>query len=216
MSSGKSFTDIELHYEVENIKYKNIKVWPLLKAELFIGRNFISGNSQKAEKEGKIYKLIDKFIKIRPAIFNINGLFKRNYRYILFTDTLEKRWFNGEYIDKIVSFFLRDLIDITNINLTNQTKDRHLLQPIDIWVRRTIQLLTNDQNMADNQIREWIVQESVKFNLNSERVNMGIWFFCSQIVKSDYRLKTIINNLNNAQNLVNNFRNIIKNVYQHC
>lgn len=118
--------------------------------------------------------------------------------------------------DKIASLFLRDLVNVMGINLTNQTKDRHLLQPIDIWVRRTIQLLTNDQNMADNQIREWIVQESVKFNLNPERVNMGIWFFCSQIVKSDYRLKTIINNLNNAQNLVNNFRNIIKNVYQHC
>ena len=117
--------------------------------------------------------------------------------------------------DKIASFYLRDLVDVMNINL-GQIQNRNLLQPIDVWVERTIKILSNNQNMNKNQITNWIVQISNQNNVNPERINMGIWFFCSNIVRSEYRLNATLRDLNNAQNLVNDFRNSVRNVCQHC
>jgi len=117
--------------------------------------------------------------------------------------------------NKIASFFLRDLVDVMNINL-GQIQNRNLLQPIDVWVERTIKILSNNQKMNKNQISNWIVQTSNQNNINPERINMGIWFFCSNIVRSEYRLNTTLGNLNNAQNLLNELRNNIRNVCQHC
>ena len=97
-----------------------------------------------------------------------------------------------------------------NVNL-GQIQNRDLLQPIDIWVERTIKILSNNQNMNKNQIPNWIIQTSNQNNVNPERINMGIWFFCSNIIRSEYRLNTILGNLNNAQNLLNDFRNNIRN-----
>jgi len=127
--------------------------------------------------------------------------------------------------DKIASFYLRDLIDAMNITLSNQTnqtnqiQNRNLLQPIDVWVERTVKFLYNlynNQNISKNQIANWIVETSCQNNVNPERINMGIWFFCSNIVKSEYRLNATLGNPGNAQILVNDFRNSVRNVCQNC
>lgn len=155
--------------------------------------------------------------------------------------------------NKIASFYLRDLVTIyeNEINLPQETEDenkkditedkedkkkrykkiieaRSLLQPIDIWVRRTINELLNKEEairgiisemkqsiieelknerininkdclsinieiIKEECIKRWIVKRSLlDYNLNPEKVNMGIWFFCSQIVESKYRLHKII------------------------
>ena len=112
---------------------------------------------------------------------------------------------------KIASFYLRDLVYIMNIDLAN-IQNRNLLQPIDTWVKRTVEILTNDENMNNRQIGEWVVSNCLENNINPERVNMGMWFFCSQIVKSKYKLETILNNLNDARNLLQEYKEILENV----
>jgi endonuclease III len=119
--------------------------------------------------------------------------------------------------NKIASFYLRDLVDVMNVNL-GQIQNRDLLQPIDIWVERIIKTLSNNQNMDKKEMPNWIVDQTPKNqnNVNPERINMGIWFFCSNIIKSKYRLNTALGNPNDAQNLLNDFKNNIRNICQYC
>lgn len=113
--------------------------------------------------------------------------------------------------DKVASFYLRDLVVVTNIVLGN-IGDRYLLQPVDTWVERTIRILNGGQGMNRNQIANWIVNNSGQ----PELVNMGIWYFCSQIAQSEYRLNVTLNDINHAQNLVAEQVTWIRNTYQSC
>lgn len=116
--------------------------------------------------------------------------------------------------DKVASFYLRDLVDVMNI-APNNVQNRHLLQPVDIWVERAVRILANNQGMNKDQVAKWIVNTSGQ-QVNPERVNMGIWFFCSNIVASEYRLCKALNTLNIAQQFVNEFRMRIKNICHNC
>ena len=116
---------------------------------------------------------------------------------------------------KIASFYLRDLITISNINLAN-IKNRWLLQPIDIWVERTVKILTRNQSMNKQQVANWIVNNSIQYHLNPEHINMGIWFYCALIASNEYRLNQSLQNINIARSLTNDFRARINNVYRNC
>ncbi|MFQ5964279.1 MAG: hypothetical protein ACE5KZ_08355 [Candidatus Scalinduaceae bacterium] len=116
---------------------------------------------------------------------------------------------------KVSSFYLRDLTDMMDSITLEKLKDRQLLQPIDIWVERTVKILAESKNMKEDEIAKWIVDNSIP-HINPERVNMGIWFFCSSIAGSEYRLNNALISLNNAQTLVNLFMNRIKNVCKDC
>ena len=113
--------------------------------------------------------------------------------------------------EKIASFFLRDLANIMKIDLS-KTQNRHLLQPIDIWIVRTVislaenefsklkEKIKNGRNLNNNDkkgLAEWIIDKSGRNATNPELVNMGIWYFCSQIAISGYRLNRVLKNLNN-------------------
>jgi len=117
--------------------------------------------------------------------------------------------------NKITSFYLRDLVVVLNLNLIN-IQNRELLQPIDIWVERTVQYLAGNRNMSKTQVANWIVTNSLQYNLNPEYINMGIWFYCSLITNSEYRLNRSLQNINMAYSLINDFRSRIENVCQNC
>ena len=135
--------------------------------------------------------------------------------------------------EKIASLFLRDLAYIMEIDLS-KTQNRHLLQPIDIWVARTvISLDKNEFSYLKEKIRngrslnnkdklklaEWIVRQSGRNAANPELVNMGIWYFCSQIAISKYRLNRVLENLNDlsrAKSLAHKHAMWIKNVFKNC
>jgi len=102
-----------------------------------------------------------------------------------------------------------------NINLKDK-QNRHLLQPVDIWVERTIKTLANDYNLTKKLVAKWIVNNSIQYNLNPERINMGIWFFSSEIVGSEYRLNNMLKNLNEAKNLVNDFKRRVRRMCKNC
>ncbi|NIA23654.1 MAG: hypothetical protein GWP03_05810 [Proteobacteria bacterium] len=117
--------------------------------------------------------------------------------------------------NKIASFYLRDLVVVLNLNLSN-VQNRVLLQPIDIWVERTVKYLAGNQNMNKTQVANWIVTNSLQYNLNPEYINMGIWFYCSLIANSEYRLSQSLQNINVAHSLVKDFRSRITNVCKKC
>ena len=116
---------------------------------------------------------------------------------------------------KIASFYLRDLVVVINVNLIN-VRSRELLQPIDVWVERTVKILTGNPNMNIMQVANWVVTNSHQYSLNPEYINMGIWFFCASIVKSEYRLKQSLANINIARALINDFRSSLSNTCQNC
>ena len=117
--------------------------------------------------------------------------------------------------NKIASFYLRDLVVVLSPNLTN-IQNRELLQPIDIWVERTVQDLYGNPNMDKTQVASWIVANSLRYRFNPEYINMGIWLYCSLIVNSEYRLRRSLQNINMAHFLINDFRSRINDVCQNC
>ena len=117
--------------------------------------------------------------------------------------------------NKIASFYLRDLVVVLSPNLTN-IQNRELLQPIDIWVERTVQYLARNRNMNKTQVANWIVTNALRYGLSPEYINMGIWFYCALIASSEYRLSRSLQNINMAQSLISDFRSRINAVCRNC
>ena len=135
--------------------------------------------------------------------------------------------------DKIASLYLRDLTYIKEIDLSNG-QNRRILQPVDTWVARAVIRLAGNEfsllkrkiknrqqlnNKEKAELAEWIVRESNENAVNPELVNMGIWYFCSQIARSEYRLNRVLedlNDLSDAGSLVHEYGRRIKNTYQNC
>lgn len=96
--------------------------------------------------------------------------------------------------NKIASFYLRDLKEFHILNgkkIKIVEGDRWLLQPIDIWVRRIVKGHVEKDISNDQEIAKGIVDSSLKNELNPERVNMGMWFFGSNIIGNRYKLYTL-------------------------
>lgn len=106
---------------------------------------------------------------------------------------------------KIAAFFLRDVATFYNIF---PSKNRHLLQPIDVWVRRVVKELGGpvvNPNVQDSKVDEtackWIVNESATASVNPEAVNQGMWYFATQIAGSYHRLKIAVHDPSYAEEL---------------
>jgi hypothetical protein len=100
---------------------------------------------------------------------------------------------------KIASLFLRDVAVMYNVF---PTKDRHLLQPVDVWVKRAFKKLTRHKNGNGQDIemvQRWILEEATREGVRAEVVNEGMWYFSSQIADSDYRLSKALNDLGYAR-----------------
>lgn len=108
---------------------------------------------------------------------------------------------------KIASFFLRDVALFYNLT---PLQDRHLLQPIDTWIRRMSEQFTQQRNVSaqdrekvqDKEIQKWVLQESMRCGVRPEAVNEGTWYFSSQVVGSEYRMGKALNDLSYAKTLL--------------
>ncbi len=88
---------------------------------------------------------------------------------------------------KIASFFLRDVADLYNINPIH---DRELLQPIDVWIRFILQLLSNNSELDDIACAKFVVDNSTQ----PGKFNQGAWYFSSQIAQSSkYLVRKSVN-----------------------
>ncbi|MEM3485461.1 MAG: hypothetical protein QXI12_07540 [Candidatus Methanomethyliaceae archaeon] len=77
--------------------------------------------------------------------------------------------------------FLRDVAVYFGLTESlRNAKDRWLLQPVDVWVKRTVPILAGAHIMKDEEMAQWIVENAAE----PETANQGIWYFGSQIVQS--------------------------------
>jgi hypothetical protein len=83
---------------------------------------------------------------------------------------------------KIASFFLRDVAVRFEIE---PLRDRELLQPIDVWVRRYVTRRTKAAVLGDFMAAQWIYANSAA----PEAANQGLWYFASQIASSEVKLR---------------------------
>lgn len=91
---------------------------------------------------------------------------------------------------KIVSLFLRDVALMFDVV---PTRDRELLQSVDIWVRRTVAKLADKGSPSDDAAcAHWIVSSSNSVGLSPERVNAGMWYLGAQIAGSQYVLNRLL------------------------
>ena len=119
------------------------------------GRRNILSYAQECVRQGTIPKAFDLLISIRGI---------------------------GE---KIASFFLRDVKELLlrgGVSVQIDKAIRWQLQPIDIWVKRTIELIAG-RTMENRETAQFIVENSA----NPERANMGMWYFSSLVCGSQYR-----------------------------
>lgn len=87
---------------------------------------------------------------------------------------------------KIASFFLRDVAVWFKIN---PPRNRELLQPIDVWVRRYVTRQTGAAvQSSDLLAAQWICANSAV----PEEANQGLWYFSSQIASSEVRMRRAI------------------------
>jgi len=92
---------------------------------------------------------------------------------------------------KIASFFLRDVATMHGLE---PDRDRQLLQPVDVWVRRLAKLTCGRGELpTDSACAEAMVDASLAAGASPERVNQGMWYFASQVCgSSEYVAERII------------------------
>lgn len=97
---------------------------------------------------------------------------------------------------KIASYFLRDVACRFG---AFPTHSRWLLQPIDIWVYRSVELLgTNELDKA-----RFIVNASTAAGVGPEAVNQGMWYFGAVMAGSEYVLRKAFADVEYAKELMN-------------
>jgi hypothetical protein len=89
--------------------------------------------------------------------------------------------------EKIASFFMRDIACRFNI-FPVAAEDRHLLQPVDIWVERAATCL----GAPAGQAADFLVRCSGTDRNRPERVNQGIWLFGAEVVRTEEMLETFL------------------------
>lgn len=95
---------------------------------------------------------------------------------------------------KIASFFLRDVADYYEIK---PNRDRYLLQPVDVWVRRAVAAL-GGPDATDEMVQNWVCKHSER----PERANQSMWYFGSQVAGSNYVLSKAIGDIEYAKKLL--------------
>ena len=112
---------------------------------------------------------------------------------------------------KVAAFYLRDLAIVMDIDLEG-IENRHLLQPVDIWVKRAVTILNDGEGVAGDEIANWIVRRSGQ----PELANMGMWYFSSQIARSEYRLGNVLSDLGKAGDLAAEHAVRVRSEHEKC
>lgn len=95
---------------------------------------------------------------------------------------------------KIASSFLRDVTVWFDVEVEEYAS--YLLQPVDIWVKRTVkELKSEDREPDEDEARCWVYKKSKESNANPERVNKGVWFFGAEIVGKKSKLGEALKNI---------------------
>ncbi|MGA2467306.1 MAG: hypothetical protein ABSH06_23530 [Thermodesulfobacteriota bacterium] len=142
-----------------------------------------------------------------PKIFNLN--FSSIARMISngdFSNAFSQLQLRG-IGPKIRSLFIRDIAYLTKVDRSSSFDIKQYLyaQPIDTWVRQTIDLLDFETPLAEVPFDNCYLLNRDDFGralkltsmcigsgTSPLRVNMGIWYFCSQVVADATRLQSLL------------------------
>lgn len=96
---------------------------------------------------------------------------------------------------KIAAFYLRDLVDVFDLETKLTPEDLKFLQPIDVWVRRVAQRLgiASDSKASDEALQLAILGACRTAGVSAFRFNQGAWY----LGKNAFTL--LIKNLDNIQ-----------------
>ena len=98
---------------------------------------------------------------------------------------------------KIASLFLRDVAKFYEVF---PSKDRVLLQPVDVWIKRITSYMFR-RDLSSEDIPELILEHTLANDINPEAVNEGMWYFGSEIADSHYRMQSALDDLTYAKAL---------------
>jgi hypothetical protein len=100
---------------------------------------------------------------------------------------------------KIASFFLRDVALHYGLE---PAEDRHLLQPIDLWVRRFARMLDRSlDGKPDPVVARWIVDRSQR----PELANAGLWYFGARIAPQKHAYERALGDVAEARRLAERY-----------
>jgi len=85
---------------------------------------------------------------------------------------------------KISSFYLRDIYILSG-NTNRNIRDRHLLQPIDVWTRRAARCFLDDENASDKQCAEFLIEYEDNIGILNGSLNIAFWVLGSQIAEDE-------------------------------
>jgi hypothetical protein len=95
--------------------------------------------------------------------------------------------------DKIASFLIRDVVSIMGLESSVSKEERVFLQPVDIWIRRTTQIIWRlDERLPDWVLAMKIVSELDRRGLSGVRFNQGAWHYGNAKVR---RLENLENQI---------------------
>jgi endonuclease III len=95
---------------------------------------------------------------------------------------------------KIASLYLRDLVDVYDLESKIAPGDLVLLQPVDVWVRKVARKtgIIND-GVSDEEIKKSILRVCQEAGVSALRFNQGVWY----LGKNAFDI--VIENLDNIQ-----------------
>jgi hypothetical protein len=109
--------------------------------------------------------------------------------------------------DKIKCVIIRDLDLYTNKSeRIIRIEDLEKMFPIDIWVEIICKLLLNSNNKKI-ALRQQLINEALKNNLDCRYINSGMWFFAANIVADKETLVQVLNEaFTNVRRLEDEFK----------
>lgn len=106
---------------------------------------------------------------------------------------------------KVASLFLRD-IALTNSITDTGLRDRGLLQPIDVWLGRTAQLLIGRKLTKDDAAQQ-LVRLADEAKVSALCLNAGSWYFGSQVARTEQNFRTALKDPRSFKSAIERHRN---------
>lgn len=109
---------------------------------------------------------------------------------------------------KIASLFLRDIALKNNIPDIGR-RDRHLLQPIDVWLERTAHLLTG-RKLTKDEAAQQLIRLADEAGCSALCLNAGSWYFGAKVARTEQQHESALKNPQSFKHAIERHRNAAK------
>ena len=144
-----------------------------LKTELMavIGKGKV-GKERDAEMVVDMFRFVSRLPAENLAQYSVSAIERGDIRK-LYKDLMEITSVGP----KIASLYLRDLVDLYDVEGKIAPEDLVLLQPVDVWVRKVARKtgIVSD-GASDSEIQKSILEVCKKAGVSALRFNQGVWY----------------------------------------